>query len=225
MKRIGIVIFIILLISCGIRTIKAQNFTLPTGKYLVMFVEKSETEAEDKILMELTAKGILQFLYPDADETLPIAKLEHSNDKTVDIESIPFFDDLSGDYTYEYLAKGCFQLMNDEAKIVFIPFIDEEIAVNNAPEMEGHWSYIGDDEEINLDFRLPNIVKIEHREGYETTKRNAFWFNQVNGEDITITAIIFSNDFAGTLKQVRIENQKLYFNYKGKAYEMNKVNK
>lgn len=224
MKQLCYILMSLLLSACGTTTTKAQKFTLPTGKYLVMFQKPNEAEKEDKFLMELTNEGVLQFIYPNTEKTIPIAKLKQSSEKTAAVEFAPFFGDLSGKYTYKYLAKGCFQLTSEKAQIPFFPFIDDEVTANNDPKMKGRWMcFIGDDEEISLDFQLPYNLKIEHREGYENTKRDAFWLNQVNGEDITVTAILFSNDFAGTLEQVRIENGKLYFNYKGKTYEMRKV--
>ncbi len=202
---------------------KAQNLSLPAGKYLVLMTDFDDDEPDEgQMVMEINKDGILLALSPNKKQaSTPLAQLSVKEEK-INIEFIPFLEHLSGDFNIKHLSEKGFELKNDQASLLFSPFKTNEIG-NTEMEIVGKWQIKKGNDELLLDFQLPNIVHIIKKEEYMKAEGDFFWVREGNGNNISITASLFSSPFAGILKQIQVKSNNLHFDYKGKHYKMKQI--
>ncbi len=201
----------------------AQEQNLPVGKYLVLMTDFDDDEPDDaKMVMEINKDGVLLALSPNKGQSAtPLAQLAVKGEK-INIEFVPLLENLSGDFTLTHLSEKEFELKNNQSSLLFTPFKTNEIG-NMEMEIAGKWQMKEGDNELLLDFQLPNVVQVIKKEKYMEATGEFFWVSEENNENISITASLFSSVFAGKLEQIHIEDQVLHFFYKGKNYEMKRI--
>lgn len=219
-------ILIVSFVFCG--TAKAEQSKLPVGKYLALMQNADKPKENKKIAIEITSEGILSIFFVTKRKPMPLARVKSEKAATFSLEFNPLFDArLSGDYKLKYFPNNQFQLTSNKNKMFFFPFIEQEVVVSNQRKKEiiGRWFMKRGNETWTLDFKLPYTLEIKRTQEYESSSSSVFWVSQANGEDITVSATLFFDVFAGTLKKVRIENGDLCFTYKGKQYKMKNIEK
>lgn len=221
MHKILVTISVFLLLAVNVKICWAQ---LPlAGKYLVLMNDADGENTDKKTPVEINKDGILLILLANGD-TMPLAKM--TDKKThIKIDFMFLFEETSGDFNLKYLPQGHFQLKNEQAELLFFPFIKEEVTVNNkAMGIAGQWTMKNKEETLILEFKLPYTLHIEHTKDYTKSIGDVFWVSQINGEDVTVTNTLFFDKMSGILQQTEIVDDKLHFTYKGKEYEMQKIN-
>ncbi len=203
--------------------IAAQKHSFPVGKYLVLMTDFEDDEPDEgKMVMEINKDGILVALSPNKKQSAtPLAQLSTKGEK-INIEFIPFLEDLSGDFTLKHLSEKEFELKNKQGSLLFSPFKTNEIG-STEMEIAGKWQMKEGDNELLLDFQLPNVVHVIKKEKYMKAEGDFFWVNEENSSAITIAASLFSSPFSGTLKQIQVKSNNLHFDYKGKHYKMKRI--
>lgn len=243
MKAIIYVWAVVIINSCGItkaqqNTISAkkeqqkkspvkavQQGNLPAGKYLVLMQNANQPKNEKKIPLQITSNGTLTVFFASKRKPMPLARVKSAKNNEFHLEFSPLFDSgLSGNYTLKHLPQNHFKLTSKNGEMLFFPFNEQEVAVNNKTKKDivGKWRMKNNEEEIIFQFYLPNKLHIQKNEKYEQTASDVFWVSQVNGEAITVASSVFFSVFSGTLEQVKIKGNELHFTYKGKLYKMNK---
>ncbi len=211
------IIFISLILSLHV---KAESTNIPKGKYLMLIPTNND---KFKLPINVIGNNIMQVFFANGNEPITLAEQHNKGDKII-LDFIPLLDSLSGAYNFMYLAKGCFKLYNKHKELLFFPFIEQEIAVHNKDiHIQGKWHIKNNDEELTLNFTMPNIVEISIKNKTTNKKDKCFWMSQINGEDVTISSSLYFNAFTGTLKQIYVSNNILHFDYNGKHYKMNKL--
>ncbi len=224
-KTMKLFLSILTLVSLAICSpITAQEHSFPVGKYLVLMTDFDDDKPdESKMVMELNKDGILLALSPNKKHSsTPLAQLTLKGEK-INIEFIPLLEDLSGDFTIEYLSEKKNELKNSQGSLLFSPFSTNEIGKIEM-EIAEKWCMKKGDDELVLNFQLPNVVHVIKKENYIKAEGDFFWVSKENDNDISITASLFSSPFAGTLKQIQVKNNNLHFDYKGKHYQMERIN-